>query len=343
METLNLILRPLTVQELELLTVNLLDFFSPMANRAMRELLSLPVNNKVMQPLSIFNFTQYIEKKGILTNALAYHKHISVLIRKLVNEGLLTHAGSSTGSPMFNECYYSLVVHSELQRSGDYWLSSIIGERYLRSLLERFIVRIEGENSDGIPGTGSGVLISSDTILTCAHNIDDIDIASCWIGDKELSIVEQLTHPKYDIGIIRINPIYDSESYPYFGPPMVLDKTLTLGYPPLRGIREPLLLAQTGEINAIGSQTFTGCECLTISSVTRPGNSGGPVFSLQGYIVGIVIQQAYATASFSVQEKDSGKAPLDSPFYLAISSNTIRDAIAEIDSDISIRFENFNR
>ncbi|MGN0802119.1 MAG: serine protease [Candidatus Faecivicinus sp.] len=341
METINLILRPLTVQELELLTFNLLNFFSPMINEEMRELLSLPTNDKVMQPLSVFNFTQYLEKKDILKNPFAYHKHISVLIRKLVNEGLLTHAGSSSGSPMFNDCYYSLVVHSELQRSGDYWLSSIIGEQYLRSLSERFIVRIEGENKKGIPGTGSGVLISRDTILTCAHNIDDMDITSCWIGDNELSITEQLTHTKYDIGIIKIDPIYDEESYPYFGPPMVLDKTLTLGYPPLRGIREPLLLAQTGEINAIGSQTFTGCECLTISSVTRPGNSGGPVFSMQGYIVGIVIQQAYATDSYSVEEKNSSKAEIDSPFYLAISSNTIRDVIAEIDPDMSIRFETF--
>ena len=47
--------------------------------------------------------------------------------------------------------------------------------------------------------------------------------------------------------------------------------------------------------------------------------------------------------SYSAEEKNSSKATIDSPFYLAISSNTIRDAITEIDPDMSIRFETFEQ
>lgn len=216
----------------------------------------------------------------------------------------------------------------------------ILGEQYLRELLEDFIVRIEGTNRQELPGTGSGVLIAPDTILTCAHNILDMNISSCWVKDTELTIINQSTHDKYDIGIIKIAPINVNRKFPYIGSPFVLDKTLTLGYPPMRGIREPLLLAQSGEINAIGSEIFSGCECITISSITRPSNSGGPVFSMQGYIVGIVIEQASSVESIGADTEGADRA-IESPFYLAISSNALRHIIPEIDTSISVSFEDY--
>lgn len=283
-------------------------------------------------------------------DAIGYMGHIMPLAHKLADQGILIPAGTSGGAPGLNACYYCMNLLTPLQENTDYWLASVLGERYLRALLNDYIVRIEGEDDDGIPGTGSGVLIATDTVLTCAHNIRDMKIRSCWIGENQLSIAEMRAHPKYDIGIIKVSPVYENRNYPYLGPPLVLDKTLTLGYPPLRGLREPSLLAQSGEINAIGSEMITGCECITISSITRPGNSGGPVFSLQGYIVGVVISSAFSTSSFSAQdiknesnEQEKPEKQNESPFYLAISSNVLREMLAELDPNIIINFEDFKQ
>lgn len=346
MEGLDIIIRPLSEEEMCLLSLKMVEFFSLMNNVEMRKLLSLSVTEKVMHPLSLFDYTNYLEKEKILNKPLEYVYHIMTLAHKLAGQGILIPAGTSGSAPGLNACYYCMKPFTELQSGANYWLASILGERYLRSLLSSFIVRIEGEDNEGKWGTGSGVLISSNTVLTCAHNIRDMEIKSCWIGESSLKIIEGKVHDRYDIGIIKVSTANADCNYPYFGPPLVLDRTLTLGYPPLRGMREPQLLAQSGEINAIGSETFTGCECITISSITRPGNSGGPVFSMQGYIVGIVISSAFSVDSFAATEGDDGqndgeKSQKELPFYLAISSNALKDIVAEIDPEVEIRFENF--
>ena len=100
-------------------------------------------------------------------------------------------------------------------------------------------------------------------------------------------------------------------------------------------------MAQTGEINAIGTEFFSACECITISSITRPGNSGGPVFSLEGYIVGIVIQASTAVDAVGGDSSSENTQKFESPFYLAVSSNELPRIVSEIDSDVVIRFEDY--
>ena len=338
-------LQPLTNEQLQFFTKEMLGFFAPTSNKMIRQFLSLPIEAGKTQPLSINDFLAYLDKASRIADPAKYFQHILVLAQKLSNHGILLSASPTRGSPGLNRCYYSMHELTTLQASGTFWLGSILGENYLREQLTDFIVRIEGINSKNIIGTGSGVLISENTILTCAHNIRDMEITSCWVGDNHLTIIEQQAHERYDLGIIKISPINTGKAHPYFGSPAVLDRTLTLGYPPLRGLREPLLLAQSGEINAVGTETFSGCECITISSITRPGNSGGPVFSMQGYIAGIVIEQATSAASFTVEEQDdiSGmqKQPVESPFYLAISSTALKSIIPEIAPDVVIRFEDY--
>ncbi|MBR5313175.1 MAG: trypsin-like peptidase domain-containing protein [Clostridia bacterium] len=345
METGEFILRPLTENELGLLTNQLLDFFNPMRNKEIRDFLSLPVNVKTMQPLSLFDFLNYLDKKSIIPNPFGYMHHIISLSHKLASEGILIPAGNSGTAPGLSLCYYCFNIRTSLQEKSDFWLASIIGERYLRMLVCDFIVRIEGEDISGELHTGSGVLIASDTILTCAHNINDMKITSCWIGDTRLTIHKEIAHDRYDVGIIKVSPVYEDRDYPYLGSPQILDKTLTLGYPPLRGLREPSLLAQSGEINAIGSEMITGCECITISSITRPGNSGGPVFSLQGFIVGIVISSTHLVESFSAQDDENNNVKenhSESPFYLAVSSNELIKIVKEMDPALTVNFEDFH-
>lgn len=336
------ILRPLTELEQHFLVKQMMLFFSPFSQETICQVMSWTRENGPTRPFSLWKFMNYLDKATNFTKPHKYMHHIQLLARRLADHGILTPAGTDTGGPGGNQCYYTMKELTNLERENTFWLGNVLGGNYLRKQLEPYIVRIEGVNKQGIHGTGSGVLIAADCVLTCRHNICDMDVQSCWVGNQPLEVTNQLTHPKYDIGIIKVAPLEGLLTFPYLGIPYILDRTLTLGYPPLRGMREPLLLAQSGEINAIGTETFSGCECITISSITRPGNSGGPVFSLQGYIAGIVIESATSTSSTTGQGQEEGpRSNVESPFYLAISSNTLRTAIAEIGPDIPVRFEDY--
>lgn len=306
--------------------------------------MSWPEDGGSIRPFSVGKFIAYLKKSVGCSDPYKYMHQIQLLAGRLGEYGVLTPAGNDASAPGMNQCYYTMKELTNLEAGNVFWLGNVLGENYLRKQLEPYIVRIEGVNAEKGNGTGSGVLISSNCILTCRHNIQDMTITSCWLGEQGLDIADMLVHPKYDVGIIKITPMVNHTVFPYLGPPYILDKTLTLGYPPLRGMREPLLLAQSGEINAIGTEIFSACECITISSITRPGNSGGPVFSLRGYVVGIVVESAMSTTSTSLkdaEEKDKAQSMMESPFYLAISSNTLRTAITEIDPSISVRFEDY--
>jgi S1-C subfamily serine protease len=112
-----------------------------------------------------------------------------------------------------------------------------------------------------------------------------------------------------------------------------------MGYPPLRGMREAPLISQKGEINAL-SKDWGNCDCITISSTVRPGNSGGPVISHNGYIVGIVTQYANSADAVSA-DKDGFKDNHSIPFYNAIASTGIVQILSELDNSIPILFENY--
>ena len=321
-------------------------FFSPVDLDEKNK--TVGINHTMHTEWTLYHFILYLQNKHILQEALLYSNQIHSLARKLVNAGILHSLGYLGQTPMFDEGFFSMKELTELESVSDFWLSGILGERYLRNLTKGFIVRIEGTTRDAAKtsATGSGVLIANNLILTCAHNINDIEISAVCREEEELHIISKKPHPEIDLGIIEVQPTYDAEIYPYFGDAYVLDKTLTMGYPPARGMRGTPLIAQSGEINAIEKELFTGSQCITISSTTRPGNSGGPVFSLNGYIVGIVISSATAVEQYGVdfEKHEEQIQPLrdtkqETPFYLALSSQEINARIHEIDPNITLRYE----
>lgn len=335
------ILRPLSNEEKNFFTILLIDFFSPMNNIENRKLLNLPINESMLQ-LTFGNFLNYLRKKYNIENAYDYMNALKKLIFRLENEGLLINMGIQPGSgPTLGFSYYSMPELTIVQRNHEnFFLGKVLGIEYLRELYSQYIVRIEGEHkTNNISATGSGILINKNTILTCAHNINDIKEHSIWINEKELQIKDMKAHSKHDIGIIKIEDYNEVSIFPYFGTPKELDKTLTLGYPPLTCMKDAALVAQSGEINAI-AKDWKDAENIIISSITRPGNSGGPVISEEGFIVGIVINAGYSVTQID-SEKEVKTKEFSTPFYNAISSNEIIKALKELDSELEIIFEDY--
>lgn len=114
----------------------------------------------------------------------------------------------------------------------------------------------------------------------------------------------------------------------------VLDTILTFGYPPISRIKETPLIVQKDEINAI-STNYNGDKCLIYSSVVRPGNSGGPIFSDKGYFVGMVIEHLERKTAIFVDKNNSVEEQIQSlcdqinmipqvvPFYAGLTAKEI--------------------
>lgn len=339
MENRNSILRPLTLAELELFAIQLCNFFSPMRYRENCTLLGIKTDENIIKPLSFGDFLRYLNITNSINSYLYIH-HLNVLIQRFLNCGFLIKTGDSIhGSPPMNHSYYAQLELTKVQSKNLLWLGSILGEEYLMWKYKPFIVRFEGEYKNGNSGTGSGILINKNTILTCRHNLTDLVKYNCFIGETELEKAEHKYHEKHDLGIVKLKNDINSPAFPYFGHPFVLDNTLTMGYPPLRGMREAPLISQKGEINAL-SKDWCNCDCITISSIVRPGNSGGPVISHKGYIVGIVTQYANSADAVSADKGDF-KDNHSMPFYNAIASISIIQILAELDNTIPIIFENY--
>ncbi len=340
MKKINLVFKPLTNDELEEISYNLLWFFAPQNYNSVCRLLRRNPGTATI-PFSYGDFIDYLEENSPFgENAINYIFHISGIIGNLVHKGALNLVGfDAVGSPPLNHKYYTYIKLTKVQATNRLWLSKYLGENYLMNKLKNHVVRFEGINSNSESGTGSGVLINQCTILTCKHNITDLKEFKCYLGEEELEIKGTSVHEKHDIGIVKLSKIVDFEYFPYFGSPFELDNVITMGYPPLRGMREAALITQKGEINALCTD-WGGCESITISSTVRPGNSGGPVISANGYIVGIVTQFANSASSVSVDKSEfnDNKAI---PFYNAISSIGIKNNIKEIDDSFEIIFEDY--
>lgn len=316
------------------------NFFSPLNYRKNCEMLEIQADPNTIRPLNFGDFLNYL-KKVIKIESYKYLHHLNLMIQKFTAKGYFVHAGDShKGSPPMNKCFYSQFELTELQKTNTFWLGIILGEEFLMEKFKPFIVRFEGEYSNGIAGTGSGIIMNDKTVLTCRHNLTDLRSYRCFAGEHELPIESHNYHEIHDIGIVKLKEKLPLSTFPYFGPHYVLDNTLTLGYPPLRGMREAPLISQKGEINAT-SRDWHNCECITISSTVRPGNSGGPVVSLSGYIVGIVTQFANSASSASA-DKDGFKDDPAIPFYNAITSSAIKELLPELNSSLEVPFEDYN-
>jgi len=210
------ILSPLSTETILTLAKHMYWFFLPVDLDRKNKIVG--TNHSSHVEWSLYNFILYLQNTHILENAIQYFGQIHSLARKLINAGILTSIGLSGKTPIFDECYSCLKELTELENESDFWLGGILGERYLQHLTKHYIVRIEGTTKEKDKlATGSGVLVANNIILTCAHNINDITISSCWQGERELKITSTKTHPRIDLGIIEIAPTDDLGVYPYLG------------------------------------------------------------------------------------------------------------------------------
>ena len=151
----------------------------------------------------------------------------------------------------------------------------------------------------------------------------------CVVDEKSIH-----KHETDDVAVIRVDKSLKPVDGLVFQPPVIAQTVFTLGYPRIPCTREALLTMQPGAVTSESVVSFRGENLFLYSAISRPGNSGGPVISEDGYVVGI------SSEDLTV-ESDDEKDSAFSPHYAGVPSHIIVKAIADMGLDVEIPFEDF--
>ena len=165
------------------------------------------------------------------------------------------------------------------------------------------VVKVRGENSCNHGVEGSGFLYAPDRVMTNAHVVAGIHHPTVLVGDQAVTGTVVYYNPNVDIAVLEVNDVHA----PYLHFTKHGDSrevAAVLGYPedgpydvqPARirseqRLRSPDIYGNGAVIRSVYS----------LRALVRPGNSGGPLVSSAGRVMGVVF-------AASVTNHDTGYA-----------------------------------
>ena len=178
-----------------------------------------------------------------------------------------------------------------------------------------------GQQSLSISGFGSGVLISKDgKVVTAAHLVQTAEqivvefpsgeliparvVASAALADVSLLQLERLPAQAVVAKLGNSERVEVGEQIFIVGAPLTVSQTLTVGYISARRNSKVLY----GNLLSV--------ELLQTDAAINVGNSGGPMFNLQGEVIGIVTHMLSRSGSYE-------------GLGFAVSSNATRELLLE--------------
>ena len=215
-------------------------------------------------------------------------------------------------------------------------LVPVLGPECLYRLCAPGLVHITGTNKPGDAVAGTGLVIHPFYVLTCRHVVSDMTVdEKQWFQRRGYAVNNEfvLFHSEVDVAAVRVHgaPLTPLKGA-IFQLPIVAQTVYTLGYPKLPGLRDAAVTMQQGAVTNDSVTSLAGESLFLYSAISRPGNSGGPVVSEDGYIVGLSIVDA--TAEY---HQDG----LFSPHYAGIPSRVVVSAVGSLGLDIELPFEEY--
>jgi S1-C subfamily serine protease len=312
------------------LTIEALKFFHPIEYQEKCKVLGKkPVENR-SEPFTARDFVRYLELSGILIKAKRYSSRVSELLTRLEQKKLLENVGRSSDAFLGTQ-YYFLLELTNLQKNGTLWLASVFGPEFLYYGYGSSTVQITGTKTDGAEHAGTGLVIAPTWLLTCAHVLSDMNVhdQQTFFGSS-YRIIRKLSHPKVDVGIVEVTPPMQMLPDIGFRDPIVGESVVTLGYPRVPLSREAALVMQRGEVTNPSITLFDGRTVFLYSAIARPGNSGGPIISETGHVVGIVTEELFEKAD-----------DFRMPFHAGIQTKELVRAIADLGRPVTLPVESY--
>ena len=254
----------------------------------------------------------------------------------MANTGILVRAGhGDLNFAGLQDRYMYMPSTAEVRREL-FSLAPVLGPELLYALCARSLVHITGTNEKGDEVAGTGFVVDQRHVLTCRHVVSDMAVddkqvfqgESYAIGDGSIH-----AHPDVDIAVIRTaGASLTAPKGATFLAPVVAQTVYTLGYPKLPGLKDASVTMQQGVVTNESVTSLTNESLFLYSAISRPGNSGGPVVSEGGYVVGLSIVDA--TGKYTGNEAFS-------PHYAGIPAQVVVRAVEELGLDIEMPFEKY--
>ncbi len=177
------------------------------------------------------------------------------------------------------------------------------------------VLKIRGENSCNRGVEGTGFLYSPTRVMTNAHVVAGVDDPAVIIGDSEVSATVVYYNEDLDVAVLAVDGLnrpflrFDNNGqerqpgavlgYPQDGPYDVQSARIRSK----QRLRSP---------DIYGNGTVIR-EVFALRSLVRPGNSGGPLVSDDGEVLGVIF-------AASVTDRDTG---------YALTADQVRDSAAK--------------
>ncbi|MGH3370776.1 MAG: MarP family serine protease, partial [Nocardioidaceae bacterium] len=165
------------------------------------------------------------------------------------------------------------------------------------------VLKIRGENSCGRGVEGTGFVYSPGRVMTNAHVVAGVDDPAVLVGEQEVPAEVVLYDPDLDVAVLAVDDL-DRPFLRFDKTAEAGDDAAVLGYPNdgpynvqaarIRGeqrLRSPDIYGRGTVIR----------EVYSLRSLVRPGNSGGPLLSVDGAVTGVIF-------AASVSDRDTGYA-----------------------------------
>lgn len=313
--------------------VSAIRFFNPQNGAASRR--AIGQDSDADGPLSLTDFVRYLEKTNAFEGRHPNVLRIVQILDAMVREGILQNFGSVAGEArVFNDRYLFMFPASGNRErvAGQLWLAPVLGPELLYHAVGVAVVQIAGLKSDGGETAGSGLVVSAHTVLTARHVVEDMRVheeqlfqgVSCKVRGDSI-----MTHDVEDVACITVEQDLQPVSGLILHPPRVGQKVCMLGYPRVPCVPSAPLVMHSGEVTTESVRLVNGESAFLYSATTRPGNSGGPIISADGYLLGL------ASKDLTMKSEEDWFAP----HYAGVDATTLLRAVPEMGLDIELPYE----
>jgi len=280
------------------------EFFSARRNSESLNAIGKNPTSGSLTTLNGTDFMKYLEVAKFHDNAWSHVMNIQRILDSLVRVGLLIDVGQGT-SPIMGRYYWHLGTITTSQARGDLWLSEALGAELVIPSYASVTVPLTGTASDGEVRIGTGLVVDSHHVLTCAHVVRDMTLDEkierstvmppiIWglVPFGEMRIVAWHVHDTVDVAILEVA----GRGFLTLGGLTLrdagwADRVTLFGYPPVPMNPNADLIVQRGEVVNPSIAGMHGQTLFLYSAIARPGNSGGPIVASDGRVPGLVTQE----------------------------------------------------
>ena len=288
--------------------------------------------------LTTQDFLKYLEIKKIFPRTPNGFR-VALMVDQMASAGLLVRMGGGSPSVVAGlQDGFLYMVTADVYRRGLFRLVPVLGPEYLYRLCAPSLVHITGTKV-GVECAGTGLVVHESHILTCRHVVTDMkrNLNQVFQGrEYAINTDSVYPHPEVDVAVIQVDgPPLSPPPGLLLQSPIVGHTVYTLGYPKLPGLRDASVTMQPGAVtNELVTSLAPSKDSLFLySAIARPGNSGGPVMSEDGYVVGLSIVNAIG------QYDDTEDAFF--PHHAGIPAQVIVKAMEDLSLDMRLPFENY--